>query len=187
MKKIHIKTLSVLRDSIGIRTHNHLVRKRTLNHSHKLVWTNSWLFVYDLSSCRFDSCCSPIVNMLLDLTLSWRGPLSHRYQSIDMITASVMKELRPILDAVLCCGVPGLFHIARVRSTNKIIFRPARTSRAECLWKACCTPQHGFSTASKMKRRSVDVIFLCKLEKSEKYFPVNSGIVIEYIPKHYIK
>ena len=89
MKKIHIKTLSVLKDSIGIRTHNHLVRKRTLNHSHKLVWTNSWLFVYDLSSCRFDSCCSPIVNMLLDLTLSWRASLSHRYQSIDLLRKSM--------------------------------------------------------------------------------------------------
>ena len=28
-------------------------------------------------------------------------------------------------------------------------------SRAERLGKACYTPQHGFSTASKMKRRSV--------------------------------
>ena len=43
------------------------------------------------------------------------------------------------------------------------------------------------STASKMKRRSVDIIFLCKLEKFEKYFPVNWGIIIEYIHKHYIK
>ena len=43
------------------------------------------------------------------------------------------------------------------------------------------------STASKMKRRSVDVIFLCKLEKLKKYFPVNLGIIIEYIHKHYIK
>ena len=43
------------------------------------------------------------------------------------------------------------------------------------------------STASKMKRDSVDVIFLCKLEKLEKYCPVNWGIIIEYIHKHYIK
>ena len=42
-------------------------------------------------------------------------------------------------------------------------------------------PQHGFSTTSKMKRRSVDVIFLCKLDKFEKYFSVNWGIIIEYI------
>ena len=95
--------------------------------------------------------------------------------------------LRPILDAVLCWGMPELFHIAQLRSTYKTIFMRARTSRAERLWKACCTPQHGFSTAFKMKRRSVDVIFLCKLEKFEKYFPVNWGIIIEYIHKHYIK
>ena len=66
-------------------------------------------------------------------------------------------------------------------------FRRAWMSRAEHLWKACCTLQHGFRTASKMKRGSVDVIFLSKLEKFEKYFPVNWGIFIEYIHKHYIK
>ena len=43
------------------------------------------------------------------------------------------------------------------------------------------------STASKMKRRFVGIIFLCKLEKFEKYLPVNWGIIIEYIDKHYIK
>ena len=31
-----------------------------------------------------------------------------------------------------------------------------------------------------MKRRFADIIFLCKLEKFEKYFPVNWGIIIEY-------
>ena len=34
-----------------------------------------------------------------------------------------------------------------------------------------------------MKRRSADVLFLCKLDKFEKYFPVDRGIVIEYIHK----
>ena len=43
------------------------------------------------------------------------------------------------------------------------------------------------STGSKMKRRSADVIFLCKLEKLKMYFPVNLGIIMEYINKHYIK
>ena len=45
----------------------------------------------------------------------------------------------------------------------------------------------GLSTASKRKRRTVDVIFFCKLEKLEMYFPLNWGIIIEYIHKHYIK
>ena len=48
-------------------------------------------------------------------------------------------------------------------------------------------PLRGFSIASKMKRPSADVVFICKLEKLEKYFPVNWGIIIEYIHKHYIK
>ena len=86
-----------------------------------------------------------------------------------------LRHVRPILDAVLCWGVPQLFHIARLRSTYKPFFRSARTSRPERLWKACCKPQHGFSMASKMKRRSVNVIFLCKFEK---YFPVNWCIII---------
>ena len=68
-----------------------------------------------------------------------------------------------------------------------VFFRRAKTSRTEHLWKACCTPQRGFSTTSKTKRRSVDVIFLCKLGKFEKCFPVNWSIIIEYIHKHYIK
>ena len=89
--------------------------------------------------------------------------------------------IKPILDAVLCWGVPEVFHIARLRSTYKTFFRRARTSRAERILKVCCTPQHGFSTTSKMKKRSVDIIFLCRLEKSEKYFLVNWGIIIEYI------
>ena len=38
-----------LSDSNGIRTHNHLVRKRTLNH------LNGWVFVYELSCCGFES------------------------------------------------------------------------------------------------------------------------------------
>ena len=76
--------------------------------------------------------------------------------------------LRPISDDVLCWGVPAFFYIARLRSTYKTIFRCARTIRAGRLRKACCTAQHGFSTASKMKRHSADLIFLCKLEKFEK-------------------
>ena len=94
---------------------------------------------------------------------------------------------RPILESMLCWGVPKLFHIARLRSTYKTTFRCASTSCGESLSKACCMPQHGFSTASKMKRCSVDVIFLYKLERLEKYFPVNWRIIIEYIHKHYIK
>ena len=47
----HIWSLS---DSNGIRTRNHLVRKRTLNHLAKLA-ENSWVFVYKLSGCGFES------------------------------------------------------------------------------------------------------------------------------------
>ena len=36
-----------LKDSNGIRTHDHLVRERTLK--------GSWAFVYELSGCRFES------------------------------------------------------------------------------------------------------------------------------------
>ena len=44
-----------LSDCNGIRTHNHLVHKRTLNHLVKLP--TGWVFVYELSGCGFDSRC----------------------------------------------------------------------------------------------------------------------------------
>ena len=48
-----------LNDCNGTRTHNHLVRKRTLNHLAKLaIWLNGWMFVYELSGCGFESRCS---------------------------------------------------------------------------------------------------------------------------------
>ena len=43
-----------LSDCNGTRTHNHLVRKRTL----WLVWINGCVFVYELSGYGFESCCS---------------------------------------------------------------------------------------------------------------------------------
>ena len=46
---------TVLNDSNMIRTHNHLVLKRTLNHSAKPVWLNGWVFVY--KHCEFKSRC----------------------------------------------------------------------------------------------------------------------------------
>ena len=61
----HIWNLS---DSDVIRTHNHLVRKQTLNHLDKMtymveclwclsVWLNGWVFVYKPSGCGFESRC----------------------------------------------------------------------------------------------------------------------------------
>ena len=58
-------------DSNGIRIHDYLVCKRTFNHLAKLtkrlpVWLNIWLFVYELSSCGFESrCCH------LNICLTW--------------------------------------------------------------------------------------------------------------------
>ena len=47
-----------LSDCNWTRTHNHLVHKRTLNHLAKLVEFFSWVFVYELSGCGFESSCS---------------------------------------------------------------------------------------------------------------------------------
>ena len=49
-------------DSNGIRTHNQLVRKGTLNRLSKLTiwpnWLNGWVLVYELSGCGFEfRCC----------------------------------------------------------------------------------------------------------------------------------
>ena len=43
-----------LNDSNKIRTHNYLVRKRTLN---RPVWLNGWVFLYELSGCKLESRC----------------------------------------------------------------------------------------------------------------------------------
>ena len=48
------REISSLSDCNGIRTHNHLVRKRTLNYVTKLL---CWVFVYELSDCRVESRC----------------------------------------------------------------------------------------------------------------------------------
>ena len=131
---------------------------------------------------------SPVENSFSKITLSDFERFGIFLWDSDSLHRGFKKGvLRPILDAVLCWGVPERFLQHGSDRRIKPFFRGDRTSRAERLWKACCTPQHGFSTASKMKRRSLDVIFLYKLEKFEKYFPVNWGIIIEYIPKHYIK
>ena len=49
-----------LSDRNGTRTHNHLVRKWTLNHLTKLPK----LFVYELSGCGFESRCSHLKNII---------------------------------------------------------------------------------------------------------------------------
>ena len=46
-----------LSDINGIGTHNHLVRKQTLDHLAKLVWLNGRVFIYVLSGCGFESRC----------------------------------------------------------------------------------------------------------------------------------
>ena len=48
-----------------------------------------------------------------------------------MNSFSAKTNVRPVLDAVLCWGVPELFHPAWLRLTYKTIFRRARTSLTE--------------------------------------------------------
>ena len=53
-----------LSDSNGTRTHNNLVRKRTLNHL--------WVFVYELSGCGFKSRCGHMFAALFDPAFNGR-------------------------------------------------------------------------------------------------------------------
>ena len=54
----HIWSLS---DSNSIRTHNQLVRKRTLKN---LIWLNGWVFVYEQSGCGLESrCCHNVFSL----------------------------------------------------------------------------------------------------------------------------
>ena len=52
-------------DRSGIRTHSHIIRKRTLDHLAELVrvrlmvewfFLNGWVFIYELTGCGFESC-----------------------------------------------------------------------------------------------------------------------------------
>ena len=50
------RNISSFRDCNRTRTHNHLVRKQTLNHLAKLpIWLNGRVFVYELSGCEFEA------------------------------------------------------------------------------------------------------------------------------------
>ena len=62
-------------------------RKYFMHDPQAIMFTKKTTFESDLLSLFF------IFNTYSWLALSWRRPLSHRNQSIDMITASVMKEL----------------------------------------------------------------------------------------------
>ena len=52
-RKLERETNVWTSDSNGIRTRNHLVRKRTV----WPLWLGGWVFVYELSSCGFESHC----------------------------------------------------------------------------------------------------------------------------------
>ena len=59
--EVDFKQAKYLYVSYGIRTHNHSVRKRTLNHLTTWpVFLNGWVFIYELSGCGFESCCCHI-------------------------------------------------------------------------------------------------------------------------------
>ena len=71
-----------LSDSNTIRTQNHLVHKWTLKHlvckqthNHLVckgtLSLNGWVFVYELSGCRFKSCCSQMIRLHSCLSLLW--------------------------------------------------------------------------------------------------------------------
>ena len=50
------RDIGSLSDCNGIRTNNHLVRKRELKHLAKLaIWLNGWVFVSEVSGCGFES------------------------------------------------------------------------------------------------------------------------------------
>ena len=60
--------LGQIKESNGIRTYNHLVRKRTFNHLAKTSqWLNGWVFVYKLSVCEFESSCSQVKFSLMSI------------------------------------------------------------------------------------------------------------------------
>ena len=82
-------------DSNGIQTHNHLVRKRTLNNLAKLtsLSLSFWVLVHELSGCGFESHCCHL-NFRYDACLE-QGVL---WQTIE---CRLTREL--IRDMIITC------------------------------------------------------------------------------------
>ena len=77
-----------LRDCNRTRTHNHLVRKQ-----HWPVWLNGWVFVYDLSSCGFESLCSHKSGMYEKQLLSIVPDQVIVFAKIVFVQLPLMKEI----------------------------------------------------------------------------------------------
>ena len=97
----HIWSLS---DSNGIRTHNHLVRKRTLNHLAKLV---KWLscvvstYLYGAFDCMLLSCHVRVSERIHTLQFSWMSRnslLSLKLQICHLLRARSSLTFRQTID-----------------------------------------------------------------------------------------
>ena len=86
-----------LNDCNGTRTHNHLVRKRTLKYLAKLakMYYELTVFVYELSGCRFESCCIEVIicnNCIWLLFLNWFGN-SHVFLDVAFDEKSTLQRV----------------------------------------------------------------------------------------------
>ena len=122
----HIWDLS---DSNEIRTHSHLLRKRTLSHLAKLawpVWLNGWVFVYELSDCGFESrWCHLIAVLLLLSELLHFSRLSSMVFEFFLLVKSILTLLRQpyptLLHLVFCCRLLWLIDV--ILSRYQVITR----------------------------------------------------------------
>ena len=84
-----------LSDYNEIRTHNHLVRKRTLDNLAKWpVWLNGWVCVYELSSCGFESLCSHLGLFLVMIVLIFMGTI---FNPIGVLRKRIMMLILALL------------------------------------------------------------------------------------------
>ena len=104
-----------LSDSNGIRTHNYLVRKRTLNHLAKVAKP----FVYKLSGCGFEShCCHLSIHLFLFPVFSFRFSLRH---SVWTSESPLLRSLKQFFIRILEVPSKIIFPTSHLRDSDLCI------------------------------------------------------------------
>ena len=100
----------------GTGTHNHLVRKRTLNHLSKLAW----VFVYELSGCRFELRWSDMINQTLWHFISGNHE-GRNAQNQYFLSFLIKDATKKISDKIL--------------SDNNLVHQLKNKNIKKCLWQ----------------------------------------------------
>ena len=128
---------TVLIDSNMIRTHNHLVLKRTLNHSANPVWLNGWVFVY--KHCEFKSRCCHLnfrYGTCFEQGVHWHSG-NYKVWIHSETQTWHDNNIQTVLNQGGACPPPSWYLLQFLLSCHKtfndFLFKPYATSKMELL------------------------------------------------------